>query len=813
MTTSIKFRALTDEDRKLFFEALGEYGKDFQNIQQYMAQRGGQKSNGSTSNSGNNSNSINNNNNGTNNNNNKLIDPQERKESDKKEDDRKREQIRNFYNKLYAKLSELVGKIDDRVEKVNQELYLLINYGEIWKRNGSKINDKTKRLLKELVFHGTTTFRFEKKNVRLRTPTCKALKKINEIGVDEKVKVVTTRELPKDVIVEFHPATNRDWLKIQSMSQNPRVRARLSIQKRLSNVLEYLEKKWSISPEKLDRTVDVWLKTSTSNYQSSDSCNNNNTPTNNSSDVNLSNGQMNQQNGSLLENHIELSHNANHRRIRLKPSGHHELKEVNITRVVPDNHLDLSLNSYIKRLESSQPKISEHTNGKSHQGITCKDPNNHNQPLHHHYLNLQHHQHHMQQDVYVPAENYEFSSVTNASRLPVSLTTPDCSMFNSERSCTSDQPSIAQCKKQLNMLQSCFGVLEGCENSRTVNEDTQDRSLMQQINQNSRIVTFAEHDPQIMDHEPMQSNPTTLVNKDIPALFDEDAALPVLSSAQDAHSREAMINNNINNNNVLPPTILTSSVDCHNSKSVDFQIPKNETLGNYLLKMTGIDVGGDEAANDAFSLSFDKIDEESDVKDTDREDKDEDQSDEVQIKDHGGLSNGQVAKLQNHMIEIEKFAEGWTRQDEPSITIGELYLAFKCPEKIILEYEFEQYTFEQSPKLRAENGGVGMMHSSNNGSSTTRTRVIQEDSSESILMFKLLTAASLSLAHIERRKQEQQHKLQIESQQSCSKLKRRKGSGPNQTMTLHDIEATNQRVEEALKQLQPTRLSSFRRAR
>lgn len=155
--TSIKFRALTHNDYKLFFEALGEHGKDFQNIQQYMAQKCGKANKSSDQN--------------------KSIDPQERKEQDKKEEDKKRDQIRNFYNKLYAKLSQLIGKLDDRVEKVIQELYLLINYGEIWKKHGFKFNNKTKKLLEELVHQGYTTLRFKNKNVRLRTPPCKALKK------------------------------------------------------------------------------------------------------------------------------------------------------------------------------------------------------------------------------------------------------------------------------------------------------------------------------------------------------------------------------------------------------------------------------------------------------------------------------------------------------------------------------------------------------------------------------------------------------------------------------------------------------------
>jgi len=81
--TLIKFRALTHNDHKLFFEALGEHGKDFQNIQQYMAQKCAKGSRSSEQN--------------------KSIDLQERREHDRKEEDKKREQIRNFYNKLYGK--------------------------------------------------------------------------------------------------------------------------------------------------------------------------------------------------------------------------------------------------------------------------------------------------------------------------------------------------------------------------------------------------------------------------------------------------------------------------------------------------------------------------------------------------------------------------------------------------------------------------------------------------------------------------------------------------------------------------------------
>ena len=599
MTTSIKFRALTDEDHKLFFEALGEHGKDFQNIQQYMAQKGGQKSNNKSGD------------------NNKSIEPQEKRESDKKEDDRKREQIRNFYNKLYTKLSQLIGKLDDRVEKVNQELYLLINYGEIWKRHGFKFNSKTKRLLEELIYQGTTTFRFKKKNVRLRTPPCKALKKINESGIDEKVKVVTTRELPKDVIVEFRPATNRDWLKVQSISQNPRVRARLSIQKRLSSILEFMESKWNISQDKLNRTVDVWLKITPSNTDHSSECIPSNF-TNNNIDVHCLNTQTDQQTVSQqtfngVEKHNECSPlDTIHQRIRLKPSCHHELKEINITRVVPDNHLDLSLNAYFKRFDITDPKRSE-------------------------------------------------------------------------------PPTRAQPTREAGNM---------------------------------------------VEQQPQRDN-------NIPLEFIGEA----------------------------------TSTSC--SILNDFQIPKNMVLGDYFKATGALNDGADDIANDAFPIHVETSSK-----------KDDESKQVVSEEQLQGVSTKET-KLQDHAIEIKKFVEGWTRQDDTSTTLGELYLAFKCPEKIILEYEFEPFT--------------------NSNLENNNTLAVQGAPYDSTYMFKLLTAASLSLAHIEKHKQEQQHKLH--EQQSCSKFKRRKMSGQSQSMTSHDIEATNQRVEEALKLLQPTRLSSCRKAR
>lgn len=426
----------------------------------------------------------------------------------------------------------------------------------------------------------------------------------------------------------------------------------------------------------------------------------------------------------------------------------------------------------------------------------------------------------MANEVNAIADNYtEVSqgSISNTSgRLPVSLTTPDCSILF-ERSLTSDQPSIAQTRRQLNLLQTLAGSFGGCENSRTACEDTQDRSLGTHFNINynmdntsrsaggfgGRSVTFADMD---------SNKPSTIlssnmhVNNDIPALFDEDASTaPTVNIAIDSTNKADSQDQ--------------QDFDSQRNKSDDFNIPNNLTLGDYF-KMTdgqnGVGGGGDEA-NHAFSTNTqEKLDadavEEAEIVSSGivtAQEPAAEGKEELGVK---GKNNSGGAQLHNHMIEIEKFAEGWTRHEESAITIGELYLAFKCPEKIVLEYSFEQYTFSKTNQLSLvcpERQQVDSHQMSN------RITVIPNPPSDDSMIFKLLTAASLSLAHLEQQKQEQQNKLQQE--QPASKMKRRKGNSNNpntiKKLTSHDIERTNQQVVEALKQLQPTKLRVYRRAR
>lgn len=70
-------------------------------------------------------------------------------------------------------------KILDVAKKV-QELYALINYGEMRKKIPVD-NQKFYMKLRELVYRGVVTWRVKGKNCRIKTPSCPALRKINQV--------------------------------------------------------------------------------------------------------------------------------------------------------------------------------------------------------------------------------------------------------------------------------------------------------------------------------------------------------------------------------------------------------------------------------------------------------------------------------------------------------------------------------------------------------------------------------------------------------------------------------------------------------
>ena len=77
------------------------------------------------------------------------------------------------------------------------------------------------------------------KTIRVKTPICRALRKLNQQEeLDEELK------LPTHVEIELRPRTNEAWARVQSVAQNPRLHTLLPLQRRLSTLIAFLEEKW-----------------------------------------------------------------------------------------------------------------------------------------------------------------------------------------------------------------------------------------------------------------------------------------------------------------------------------------------------------------------------------------------------------------------------------------------------------------------------------------------------------------------------------------------------------------------------------------
>ncbi|KFM83460.1 Protein cramped-like protein, partial [Stegodyphus mimosarum] len=112
-----------------------------------------------------------------------------------------KDQVRHFYYRTWHKISKFL-EISECVRKQTQELYGLINYAELRKKIGGCLNEKNRQKLNELVFSGVTTVKHKGKKLRIKTPVCRALKKLNNVS---DTKEPETDKLPKDIFVEFRP--------------------------------------------------------------------------------------------------------------------------------------------------------------------------------------------------------------------------------------------------------------------------------------------------------------------------------------------------------------------------------------------------------------------------------------------------------------------------------------------------------------------------------------------------------------------------------------------------------------------------------
>lgn len=215
--TKRQWELWSTEDKATFFEGLYEHGKDFDAIQNVIAQKCKKKG----------------------------VAPQLIKNKD---------QVRHFYYRTWHKISKFVD-IDKETKKETQELYGLINYGVLWKKHKAALNEKNGLKLDELIHTGSTTIKIKGKNFRIKTPICNALKKINNID-DPKPEEEAGVQVPERIYLDINPRTNAAWAYVQEMSQNPRLRMMLKPEKKLSSIIKFLSQKWKPHSVKLREDLD-----------------------------------------------------------------------------------------------------------------------------------------------------------------------------------------------------------------------------------------------------------------------------------------------------------------------------------------------------------------------------------------------------------------------------------------------------------------------------------------------------------------------------------------------------------------------------
>ncbi|OQR72044.1 hypothetical protein BIW11_01381 [Tropilaelaps mercedesae] len=195
----------TPESKDWFFDALCEFGKDFDAIYNSMAAKS------------------------------RKSKTQQGEMTFKNKD-----QVRYFYYRTWHKVSKALGDLGDMKKSV-QELYGLINYSEMRKKIGFKaLNPTNAPRLLELVVTGQTVIKVKGKNYRVKTPVCRALRLINNVPD----KGWEGPKIPPQITIELRPINNAAWTHVQSLAQNPRVRVTCLPQRKVASVVQLMETRW-----------------------------------------------------------------------------------------------------------------------------------------------------------------------------------------------------------------------------------------------------------------------------------------------------------------------------------------------------------------------------------------------------------------------------------------------------------------------------------------------------------------------------------------------------------------------------------------
>ncbi|KAM8779568.1 protein cramped-like isoform 1-T1 [Rhynchonycteris naso] len=216
-----QWESWSTEDKNTFFEGLYEHGKDFEAIQNNIALKYKKKGKPAS-----------------------MV--------------KNKEQVRHFYYRTWHKITKYIdfdNVFSRGLKKSSQELYGLICYGELRKKIGGCMDDKNATKLNELIQVGATTVRYKGRNLRIKAPMCRALKKLCDpdgLSDEEDQKPV---RLPLRVPVELQPRNNHAWARVQSLAQNPRLRMIVELHRKVSSLIEFLKQKWELHEVRIRKTL------------------------------------------------------------------------------------------------------------------------------------------------------------------------------------------------------------------------------------------------------------------------------------------------------------------------------------------------------------------------------------------------------------------------------------------------------------------------------------------------------------------------------------------------------------------------------
>ncbi|KAL7064530.1 hypothetical protein AAHC03_04874 [Spirometra sp. Aus1] len=164
---------------------------------------------------------------------------------------RTRDQVRLFYQQTWHKLRRYI-KYPDGVPQHVREVYALVNWSIMRSRIKKALDNRLGEKLNELVHYGSTCVKHNGRRFLLRTPVCPALKQINKISAPAQEFT-----LPEDVWVELVPSSQIVAWRVLEAEQNPRLRLRVDINRQLSDVISLVEAKWMYPVERIRSLLEL----------------------------------------------------------------------------------------------------------------------------------------------------------------------------------------------------------------------------------------------------------------------------------------------------------------------------------------------------------------------------------------------------------------------------------------------------------------------------------------------------------------------------------------------------------------------------